>query len=270
MKCFLTATAAATLLIAEVANAQLSTIQRRSLRVLSTANSTRSDEQAELDLPSMSMGSHFDIQIQGSDSGIAVSSKSGKSGKATKPSAECTTYASPEDVFEFWFQDHSEADWFTTNTTFDEEIRDRFLCTLLSASAVELDTWRTNAEGALAEIVVLDQFSRNLYRNTAQAFAQDGVALALAQEAIAKGFDQELETVERGFLYLPFMHSESKVIHERAMVLFDVPGLESRLEYEILHRDAILRFGRYPTRNKALGRKSTPEEVKYLKEGGRF
>jgi len=121
-------------------------------------------------------------------------------------------------------------------------------------------------EGRLAEILVLDQFSRHIHRDTPGAFAQDPMALALAQEAVALGIDQDLEKSRRHFLYMPYMHSESLVIHDRALELFEALGVA--VDFEIRHRDIIERFGRYPHRNETLGRKSTAEEIEFLKQPG--
>jgi len=121
-----------------------------------------------------------------------------------------------------------------------------------------------SAEGRLAEIIVLDQFSRNIYRGTARAFAQDSLALALAQEAISQDLDKQLSPEQRSFLYMPFMHSESKLIHEFALKLFQRLGNQANLEYEIKHKIIIDRFGRYPHRNQILGRESTEEELSFL------
>jgi uncharacterized protein (DUF924 family) len=116
--------------------------------------------------------------------------------------------------------------------------------------------------------MVLDQFSRNIHRDTAAAFANDALALALAQEAVARGSDRELPVPHRAFLYLPWMHSESPTIHEEALRLFAQPGLEHNLEFERQHKAIIDRFGRYPHRNEALGRASTQEELAFLREPG--
>ncbi|EAO7613966.1 DUF924 domain-containing protein, partial [Salmonella enterica] len=124
--------------------------------------------------------------------------------------------------------------------------------------------WRKTAEGRLAEIIVLDQFSRNLFRDSPQAFAQDSLALALAQEAISLNLDQQLSPEQRAFLYMPFMHSESKLIHEFALKLFQRLGNPTNLEFEKKHKVIIDRFGRYPHRNQILGRESTDEELTFL------
>lgn len=180
-------------------------------------------------------------------------------------SSDAIAFSTSAEVLKFWFN-LSPQQWFMKSDEVDATVRDRFLDIHNKASACELDHWRKNAKGSLAEIIVLDQFSRNLYRDTPRAFAQDGMALVLAQEAIAKGFHKELASVQEvHFLYLPFMHSESLVVHERAVELFTALGQETNLEFEMKHKIIIERFGRYPHRNEILGRESTPEEVEFLK-----
>ena len=150
----------------------------------------------------------------------------------------------------------------------DEAIRTRFGDTLEAAARCELFAWRTTPEGRLAEILVLDQFSRNVYRDTARAFAQDALALVLAQELVAGGHDQHLTPKQRAFANMPYMHSESLAIHAQAVQLFALPGLENNLSFELRHKAIIERFGRYPHRNAILGRTSTPEELAFLSEPG--
>ena len=173
---------------------------------------------------------------------------------------------SPDDILKFWFEELSPDDWYTADAALDATIRDRFCDIHERAAACELYSWRTNVDVALAEIIILDQFSRNIYRNTPRAFAQDNLALALAQEAIAKGFDKKLEPQRICFLYLPFMHSESRVIHERAVELYRGLGDANNIGYERQHKAIIDMFGRYPHRNNILGRKSTPQEEEFLKQ----
>ena len=136
------------------------------------------------------------------------------------------------------------------------------------AKAGELFQWRETALGSLAEVIVLDQFSRNIYRETPESFASDAIALALAQFAISKGLDKELPKPQRIFLYMPFMHSESQVIHAEAVSLFESAGDPNNLEFEYKHKAIIDTFGRYPHRNEILGRRSTEEEVVFLKQPG--
>ena len=171
-------------------------------------------------------------------------------------------------VLDFWFEETEPAQWFKKDAEFDEKIRKRFLSTHQQAVQGELSEWREALEGRLAEIIVLDQFSRNLFRNDSRSFSQDPMALTLAQEAI-RWFDPlELPPEKRAFLYMPFMHSESLLIHEQAMKLFDQEGLDDSFDFEKKHRAILVEFGRYPHRNDTLGRTSTEEEKEFLKQPG--
>lgn len=175
------------------------------------------------------------------------------------------------DVLSFWFHDIEPKQWWIADPEFDALLRDRFLDLLKQASAGELFVWRTSAKGRLAEIIVLDQFSRNIYRNTPQAFTQDAMALALSQEAVAGGVLAELEIMERTFLLMPYMHSESRVIHAQAGPLFQQHTPDNNFQFELRHKAIIDEFGRYPHRNEILGRPSTQEELEFLKKpGSRF
>ena len=169
-----------------------------------------------------------------------------------------------QEVIDFWFNEIEPARWWIKDITFDKEITARFFELHQSAKQCELVHWRKTAKGRLAEIIVLDQFSRNMYRDTPQAFANDGIALALAQEAIVLGADKTLKPIENSFLYMPFMHSESLAIHEKALALYQANGIASNVEFEGKHKDIIERFGRYPHRNIILNRESTDEEVEFL------
>ncbi|ANU39316.1 DUF924 family protein [Vibrio scophthalmi] len=173
-----------------------------------------------------------------------------------------------QQVLDFWFNQLEAKDWFVANQEVDNAIRDQFGDLLKQASQAELFTWRVTPEGRLAEIIVLDQFSRNIYRNTPQAFSQDPLALGLAQEAIRLEADKSLTTIERSFLYMPFMHSESSAIHKQAVVLFSQPGMENNYDFELKHKLIIDRFGRYPHRNAILSRESTTEEIEFLSQPG--
>ena len=170
-----------------------------------------------------------------------------------------------KDVLSFWFELTPPEKWWKKDEQFDELIKKKFLETHNKAAQSELSCWRECAEGALAEIIVLDQFSRNIYRNKPESFAFDGMALALAQEAIRRQLNQELEPNRRAFMYLPFMHSESLFIHETALELFSEAGLEHHLSFEKEHMAIVKKFGRYPHRNEILGRRSTKEETNFLK-----
>lgn len=172
------------------------------------------------------------------------------------------------EVLEFWFSELSPQNWWKKDAELDALIERRFLSTLERAKRGELFAWREQPEGRLAEIIVLDQFSRNIYRNTPAAFAQDALALVLSQEAVRAGADTRLTATQCHFLYMPFMHSESVLIHEQAEQLFRDNGLENEYRFELRHKAIIDRFGRYPHRNAILGRESSEEELKFLRQPG--
>lgn len=172
-----------------------------------------------------------------------------------------------EDVLQFWFVDHGEDDWFGGKAEFDAELAEAFADTHAAAARGEAWYWRETPGGRLAEIIVLDQFSRQLFRGRAEAFATDGMALVLAQEAVASGDYRRLEPRRRTFALMPYMHSESLVVHEEAVRLFGELGSADTLKFEMAHRETLRTFGRYPRRNAALGRASTPEEVAYMEAG---
>jgi len=174
----------------------------------------------------------------------------------------------PEKVLDFWFREINPEQWWEKDAAFDALIGERFGGLHSQACACELWQWRETAHGRLAEIIVLDQFSRNIFRDHPEAFAWDGLALALAQEAVACGADTELEAVERSFLYLPYMHSESARIHEEAVRLYKANGIEENYDFELRHKAIIDRFGRYPHRNAILGRPSSPGELAFLEQPG--
>ncbi len=171
----------------------------------------------------------------------------------------------PQEVLDFWFQELSPKDQFAKNERIDNEIRRRFLPVLQLASKGDLHEWRNTAQGRFAEIIVLDQFSRNIYRDQLEAFAQDALALALAREMVRLGLDRKIDIPQRAFVYMPYMHSESTGAHEEALKLFEQTGLEDNLRFEHLHKTIIERFGRYPHRNAVLGRDSTREEIEFLR-----
>ncbi|HEY5761849.1 MAG TPA: DUF924 family protein [Rhodocyclaceae bacterium] len=174
----------------------------------------------------------------------------------------------PEAVLHFWFKEIEAAKWWRKDAEFDRLIGQRFGALHARGADGELFGWRSTPGGRLAEVIVLDQFSRNLYRDSMLAFAFDGMALVLAQEAVAAGADVALPTEQRAFLYMPYMHSESAAIHRVAVELFSAPGLEGSLDFELRHKAIIDRFGRYPHRNAVLGRESTAVELAFLKEPG--
>lgn len=171
-----------------------------------------------------------------------------------------------QEIIDFWFTETSPEAWFKKDTEFDQLITSRFATLHNAAKQCELYHWRDSAQGRLAEIIVLDQFSRNIYRDQAAAFASDALALVLAQEAIHVGSQLLLSAEQRTFLYMPFMHSESKEIQEVSLELFADPDLKENYTFALQHKEIIDRFGRYPHRNHLLGRDSTEEELAFLEQ----
>lgn len=176
-----------------------------------------------------------------------------------------------EEVLTFWFDEIEPKAWWAADPAFDALLRQRFGALLAAAAHGELHAWRSGARGRLAEIIVLDQFSRNIHRDTPLAFAQDGMALVLAQEAVAAGALAALNPEQRAFLLMPYMHSESRLIHQQAEALFREHAPAGNHDFELRHKAIVDRFGRYPHRNAILGRVSTAEELDFLQQpGSRF
>lgn len=171
-----------------------------------------------------------------------------------------------KEIIDFWFDPQHTSLHFAENEDFDEKIRGRFLQTWEKAAEGLLVEWRKDIKGRLAEIIVLDQFSRNLWRNDIRTYTQDKMAIALAQEAVNHPDYDKLSKAEKKFILLPFMHSESLELHDWANKYYEELGDEELIYFEKLHRDVLEEFGRYPYQNKDLGRESTPEELKILEE----
>lgn len=182
-------------------------------------------------------------------------------------------------ILDFWFGSPEQASygkarqaWFIKRPEFDLEVRSRFISDYEQAAAGMLDEWKNSPLSCLALILLLDQFPRNMFRNTMQAFATDWQALSTAEYAIAQGYDRDLLPVQRWFIYCPFEHSENLEDQNRSVALFeqlsDDPDSADAISYAIRHREVILRFGRFPHRNVILGRPSTPEEEEFLKQPG--
>lgn len=172
-----------------------------------------------------------------------------------------------QEILAFWLHEIDANQWRTYDPAFDALLRKRFLGCLQQAAAGELFAWRASPAGRLAEVIVLDQFSRNIHRGTPLAYRQDAMALVLAQEALSAGVMSGLQEEERAFLLMPYMHSESRTIHAQADGLFQRHA-PSRHAAELRHKAVIDRFGRYPHRNAILGRTSTDEEIEFLKLPG--
>jgi len=170
----------------------------------------------------------------------------------------------PSEIIKFWFEDIDSSLWWQKDLEFDALIKERFAQVHQQAIAGELYLWRETAEGRLAEIIILDQFSRNMFRDKKEAFSQDSLALILAQEAINSGIDKQLSKVQCSILYLPFMHSESIIIHNLAEQLYKKLAMPGSYDFELKHKLIIERFGRYPHRNEILKRTSTKDEITFL------
>ena len=175
--------------------------------------------------------------------------------------------ASPESVLTFW-RKAGPNKWFDKDAAFDHEIRARFVATYEAAAAGALADWEATPEGALALTIVLDQFPRNMFRGSARTYAADPLARAVADRALARGFDRFMTLADAQFFYLPFEHSEELADQERCCELFRAAGDAEALKWAELHTDIIRRFGRFPHRNKVLGRLTTPEEQAFLDGGG--
>jgi uncharacterized protein (DUF924 family) len=174
--------------------------------------------------------------------------------------------SSPEAVLAFW-REAGPNRWFEKDEAFDAAIREKFLSTYEAAAAGKLADWEATAEGTLALCIVLDQFPRNMFRGDARTYAADPLARAAANTALKRGYDQDVPEAERGFFFLPFMHSEELVDQDRCVELYRAVGSDD-LKYAERHRDIVRRFGRFPHRNAMLGRATTPEEQAYLDNDG--
>jgi uncharacterized protein (DUF924 family) len=172
----------------------------------------------------------------------------------------------PHDIITFW-RSAGPDKWYAKDDAFDQELRDRFMDTWEAARDGKLGAWQESDDGALALLIVLDQFPRNMFRNDARAFSTDALARSVATRAIAEGRDRRIEQEMRAFMYLPFEHSEDITDQERSIALFKSLSADS-LKWAVLHADIIRKFGRFPHRNAVLGRATTPEEAAFLNDGG--
>jgi len=177
--------------------------------------------------------------------------------------------ATPQDVHQYWFETLSQKEWYVASDAVDDTIRARFLPTWEAAARGDCEDWRTSAQGALAYLIVVDQFSRNMFRADGRAFATDAQGLTAARDAIGQGWDLEITGDARQFMYMPLMHSEELADQDDAIALFEerMPGGPNTLHAHA-HRWVIATFGRFPYRNAALGRETTAEEQAFLDNGG--
>ena len=173
----------------------------------------------------------------------------------------------PDDILAFWREAGRER-WYTKDATFDADIRDRFFGLWQKAAAGGLSAWETSDNGAMVLVILLDQFPRNMFRDDASIYSSDALAREVASRAIARGVDQRIEAVLLEFLYMPFMHSEHLADQQRCVELFRYAGNTDNLGYAQDHADIVRRFGRFPHRNRILGRTTTPQEQAFLDEGG--
>lgn len=169
-------------------------------------------------------------------------------------------------VLDFWFNEHNIDNWFSVNTDFDNKIKAEFSNLHLRAIIGEFHVWRNTPKGALAEIIILDQFSRNIYRNDIRSFVSDEAALILSQSFINHNFDRELSIFEKLFAYIPFMHSEKLDAQKKSLELFSSLDNEKIYQHAVQHHDIIVKFGRFPHRNTIMKRQSSDEEMEYLKQ----
>lgn len=175
-----------------------------------------------------------------------------------------------KEILDFWFSPEVSQNWFVRSDDLDAKIKLNFAEAHRKAQAGELDHWTKTPEGALAVIILLDQFSRNMFRGSPHSFASDAKALAIAKYALAEGFDKNYNDQQKQFLYLPFMHSENIADQDMSITLYEKLGNDSALDFAHQHRDIIAKFGRYPHRNAVLSRVSTAEELEFLKTHSGF
>ncbi len=177
---------------------------------------------------------------------------------------------SPQSIVEFWFSDKVQPLWFQSTPEFDAELRDRFETVWQAAEQGRLDDWAETPEGALALVILFDQIPLNIYRGDALCFATEAKSREIATLAIERSDDAQLTEDQKAFLYMPFMHSESMPDQDKAVALFEAAGLAGNLKFAQHHRDIVRRFGRFPHRNKILGRQSTEAELTYLESDEAF
>jgi len=182
--------------------------------------------------------------------------------------AASEVHAKAEEVLGFWFEALMPEQWFTKSDELDREIGERFEGLRLAVLAAGANGWRDDPRTLLAAVILLDQFSRNVHRGTAQAFAADPLAQELASLAVERGWDRDMTPQQRQFLYLPFEHAESRDLQAVSLSCFETLGPGEVLEYARQHAEVIARYGRFPSRNAALGRISTPAEEEYLSRPG--
>lgn len=174
------------------------------------------------------------------------------------------TIPDPEAIVDFWFSEEGKPFWFNSTPEMDAWLREQYAPLVEQALAGELDQWQASPQGALALVIILDQFPLNIYRGTAKSFVGEGAARKVADLAIERGLDDGMPDVQKAFMYLPFMHSENLADQDRSVDLYRQAGLTENLKWAEHHRDIVRRFGRFPHRNDMLARECTPDEEAYL------
>jgi len=175
-----------------------------------------------------------------------------------------------QDVIDFWFDEKTKPLWFNSNDEFDLKLRNEYFDVYNAAKNSELTAWQEEVFGALALVIILDQFPLNMFRGLPQSFETEALSREIAAKAINEGFDADLNTEQKAFLYMPYMHSENIKDQDESLILFNQEGLELNLDFALHHYEIVKQFGRFPHRNKIIGRESSKEELEYLNSDKAF
>ncbi len=168
------------------------------------------------------------------------------------------------DIIDFWFDEKNKSIWFKSTVEDDEKLKEKFLAVYNEAKDLKLTSWQSEPLGALALVIIFDQFPLNMFRGQSQSFATEALSREIAEKAIEQGFDADLTAEQKAFLYMPYMHSENMADQQQSLILFNQEGLENNYRFAQHHYNIVKQFGRFPHRNKILGRESTAEEQAYL------
>ncbi len=175
-----------------------------------------------------------------------------------------------QEIIDFWFSEQTKPLWFNSTSEFDAQLKENYLTVYTEAKDLKLKSWQSNPLGALALVIILDQLPLNMFRGQPQSFATEALSREVAEQAMSQGFDAELTTEQKAFLYMPYMHSENLADQEQSLILFNQEGLESNYRFAQHHYEIVKQFGRFPHRNKILGRESTEAEIEYLNSDKAF
>lgn len=169
-----------------------------------------------------------------------------------------------QNIIDFWFNEQTKALWFKSTSDFDASLKEKYLAVYTDAKSLKLKDWQTAPLGALALVIILDQFPLNMFRGQPQSFETETLSREIAEQAVKQGFDAELATEQKAFLYMPYMHSENLADQEQSLILFNQEGLENNYRFAQHHYEIVKQFGRFPHRNKILGRENTEAEIEYF------